>query len=285
MKKIKYLIEYIILILVFKIFRIIGYENASNLGEKIGRFFGPLFRNRKIILNNLTESNIGKNDKERNIIVKSMWGNYGRILAEYQYMEDFRNNKLEKFIKIDGLGILEEIKIKKKQVIFISGHFNNFELMAMYLEKSGIRLGAIYRPLNNIYLNKIMENIRIKFICKNQIKKGLSGTREVVNLVKNGFSIALMVDQRVSEGEKSIFFNREASTTTIPAQLVKKYNLDIVPVYIERNQKKYFKMSISKPLSFKNRSIEEITQEINFLLEKMVLKNPDQWIWSHNRWK
>ena len=285
MKKIKYLIEYIILILVFKIFRIIGYENASNLGEKIGRFFGPLFRNRKIILNNLAESNIGKNDKERNIIVKSMWGNYGRILAEYQYMEDFRNNKLEKFIKIDGLGILEEIKIKKKQVIFISGHFNNFELMAMYLEKSGIRLGAIYRPLNNIYLNKIMENIRIKFICKNQIKKGLSGTREVVNLVKNGFSIALMVDQRVSEGEKSIFFNREASTTTIPAQLVKKYNLDIVPVYIERNQKKYFKMSISKPLSFKNRSIEEITQEINFLLEKMVLKNPDQWIWSHNRWK
>ena len=285
MKKIKYLIEYIILILVFKIFRIIGYENASNLGEKIGRFFGPLFRNRKIILNNLTESNIGKNDKERNIIVKSMWGNYGRILAEYQYMEDFRNNKLEKFIKIDCLGILEEIKIKKKQVIFISGHFNNFELMAMYLEKSGIRLGAIYRPLNNIYLNKIMENIRIKFICKNQIKKGLSGTREVVNLVKNGFSIALMVDQRVSEGEKSIFFNREASTTTIPAQLVKKYNLDIVPVYIERNQKKYFKMSISKPLSFKNRSIEEITQEINFLLEKMVLKNPDQWIWSHNRWK
>ena len=285
MKKIKYLIEYIILILVFKIFRIIGYENASNLGEKIGRFFGPLFRNRKIILNNLTESNIGKNDKERNIIVKSMWGNYGRILAEYQYMEDFRNNKLEKFIKIDGLGILEEIKIKKKQVIFISGHFNNFELMAMYLEKSGIRLGAIYRPLNNIYLNKIMENIRIKFICKNQIKKGLSGTREVVNLVKNGFSIALMVDQRVSEGGKSIFFNREASTTTIPAQLVKKYNLDIVPVYIERNQKKYFKMSISKPLSFKNRSIEEITQEINFLLEKMVLKNPDQWIWSHNRWK
>tara|TARA_Y100000816_G_scaffold291233_1_gene282002 strand:+ start:62 stop:919 length:858 start_codon:yes stop_codon:yes gene_type:complete len=285
MKKIKYLIEYIILILVFKIFRIIGYENASNLGEKIGRFFGPLFRNRKIILNNLAESNIGKNDKERNIIVKSMWGNYGRILAEYQYMEDFRNNKLEKFIKIDGLGILEEIKIKKKQVIFISGHFNNFELMAMYLEKSGIRLGAIYRPLNNIYLNKIMENIRIKFICKNQIKKGLSGTREVVNLVKNGFSIALMVDQRVSEGGKSIFFNREASTTTIPAQLVKKYNLDIVPVYIERNQKKYFKMSISKPLSFKNRSIEEITQEINFLLEKMVLKNPDQWIWSHNRWK
>ena len=285
MKKIKYLIEYIILILVFKIFRIIGYENASNLGEKIGRFFGPLFRNKKNILSNLIESNIGKNNKERNMIIKSMWGNYGRILAEYQYMEDFRSNKLEKFIQIDGLEVLEELKIKKKQVIFISGHFNNFELMAMYLEKNGIKLGAIYRPLNNIYLNKIMENIRIKHICKNQIKKGLSGTREVVNLVKNGSSIALMVDQRVSEGIKSIFFNRVASTTTIPAQLVKKYNLDIVPVYIERNQKKYFKMSISKPLSFKNRSIEEITQEINFLLEKMVLKNPDQWIWSHNRWK
>ena len=155
----------------------------------------------------------------------------------------------------------------------------------MYLEKNGIKLGAIYRPLNNIYLNKIMENIRTKYICKNQIKKGLSGTREVVNLIKRGSSIALMVDQRVSEGIESFFFKRRALTTTSPAQLVKKYNLDIVPVYIERIHKKYFKISINEPLSFKDCNIEKITQEINIKLEQMVLKNPDQWIWSHNRWK
>ena len=82
---------------------------------------------------------------------------------------------------------------------------------------------------------------------------------------------------------KVFFFNRDAFTTTIPAQLIKKYEMDVVPIYIERYQKKYFKISINKPLNFQNNSIEKITLDINKLLEKMILRNPDQWIWTHNR--
>ena len=99
-----------------------------------------------------------------NKFVKNVLGNYGRILAEYPFLKDFRNNKLDKYIKIDGIENLEKIKNNKKPVVFISGHFNNFELMAMQIEKHGINLAAIYRPLNNIFLNKNMENIRTKFI-------------------------------------------------------------------------------------------------------------------------
>ena len=102
-----------------------------------------------------------------------MWNNYGRVFAEYMFMKDFRFGKLQQNIKIEGQNILEEIKNTNNQVVFISGHFSNFELMAMYLEKSGIKLSAIYRPLNNIFLNRIMEKIRKKYICKNQIKKEL----------------------------------------------------------------------------------------------------------------
>ena len=82
--------------------------------------------------------------------------------------------------------------------------------MAMHIEKSGINLAAIYRPLNNIFLNPIMERIRKKYICKKQIKKGKSGTKDLLKLFKNGTSIALMIDQRVSEGIKCDFFNKEA---------------------------------------------------------------------------
>ena len=181
---------------------------------------------------------------------------------------------------------LLKIKKDKEKVVFISGHFNNFELMAMQIEKGGINCAAIYRPLNNPYLNKVMEKMRRRHICKKQIKKGRSGTRELVKLIKEGTSIALMVDQRVREGEKVPFFNHLASSTTIPAQFIKKYECDLVPIYIERKNKFYFKMYISKPIKIsKNKSSFEITKFVNQILEKMILKNTDQWIWTHDRWK
>ena len=181
---------------------------------------------------------------------------------------------------------IEEIKSKNKKVVFISGHFNNFELMALFIEASGVNLAAIYRPLNNIFLNKIMENIRIKYICKNQIKKGKAGTRELLHYLKKDFSVALMIDQRVSEGIKCKLFGELASTTTIPAQIVKKYGSEVVPVYIERTDVIKFKISIRPPINFsKNSTIESITDELNLILEKMITKKPEQWIWSHNRWK
>ena len=286
MKIIKYFFEFLFVYTLLIIFKIIGYKAASSLGEKIGILIGPFFRSQKKIENNLKNSNIGFNDLERKKIIKNMWGNYGRILAEYPFLKNFKNNTFKKYIEIEGLNYLDEIKKNNKKVVFISGHFNNFELMAMYLENSGLDIAAIYRPLNNIFLNGIMEKIRLNHICKKQIKKGKSGTRELLQLFKDGYSIALMIDQRVSEGVKSKLFNRSALTTTIPAQLVKKYSVDVVPVYIERKSGIYFKMHINKPIFFdENKSLEEITDKLNKILEEMILKNPDQWIWSHDRWK
>ncbi len=286
MKIIKYFFEYIFVSTFFFIFKIVGYRNASNLGEIIGKIFGPFFRSNSRIQNNLKNSNIGNSENDRKKIINSMWGNYGRIFAEYPYIEKFKNDSLEKYIKINGAEVLEDIKKNNKQVVFISGHFNNFELMAMEIEKHGINVAAIYRPLNNIFLNKKMEKIRTNYICKKQIKKGRSGTREMLELFRDGSSIALMIDQRVSEGISVNFFNRKCLTTTIPAQLIKKYNCGIVPVYIERKNNINFEISFSKIIEFeKNNNIENITLELNSILESMILKNIDQWIWSHNRWK
>ena len=286
MKIIKYFIEFIFIFILLIIFKIIGYKNASNLGAVIGNKIGPLFRSNKKILTNLENSKVGNSQEDRKSIVNNMWSNYGRILSEYVYIKQFKKNNFNQFIKIEGLNYLNEIKNNNEQVVFISGHFNNFELMAMEIEKAGINLCAIYRPLNNPFLNIIMEKIRKNYICKNQIKKGKSGTRDLLNLFKENFSVALMIDQRVSEGEDIKFFNRSAKTTTIPAQLAKKYGCSIVPVYIERIKKLHFKLYFNKPIKFDDKfSIEQISLELNKILEKMILKKPDQWIWSHNRWK
>tara|TARA_B100001057_G_C22850299_1_gene950708 strand:- start:2204 stop:3064 length:861 start_codon:yes stop_codon:yes gene_type:complete len=286
MKIIKYFFEFIFIIILFFIFKIIGYKKASDLGEILGKKIGPFFRSDLKIKNNLTISGIGKTEEMKKAIINKMWGNYGRIFAEYMFIRKYRQNGLSNNLDVIGQDYLNEIKHENKPVIFISGHFNNFELMAMYLENSGIDLAAIYRPLNNKFLNPIMERIRKKYICKKQIKKGISGTKEILKFFKEGLSIALMIDQRVSEGIRCNFFNKVALTTTIPAQFVKKFNCKVVPVYIERNEKYKFKLQIYRPIEFSiNENIESITLHLNKILEEMIKKNPDQWIWTHDRWK
>ena len=291
MKIIKYFFGFISIISLFCIFKIIGLRNASCLGGVIGGVVGPLFRSKNITKQNI-KNGLGEVDKNRETeIINGMWSNIGRTFAEYVFLKDFKFNKTNfDHIKINGTNYLNEIKNNNEPAIFYSGHFANFELMAMELDKFGIKCAAIYRPLNNFFLNPLMEYLRMKYICLNQIPKGRMGIREIINKVKDGYSIALMVDQRVGEGPRALFFNKPAHTTTIPAQLALKYNCKLVPVSLERKKGPNFEMTIHKPYKIEKTGNDEedtknITLKINQVIEKMILNNPTQWIWSHNRWK
>ena len=124
------------------------------------------------------------------------------------------------------------------------------------------------------------------YVCKNQIKKGINGVRDAIQYIKKNYSIALMIDQRVSEGEKVDFFGKPALTTTLPAQLAIKYGLKIIPVYIERTLNNKFKIEFLNqidPKEFNNK--KDLTKKLNDNLENMIRKNPNQWIWTHDRWK
>ena len=291
MKIIKYFFEFVTIISLFCIFKIIGLKNASNLGSVLGRFIGPLFRSKHITKQNI-KIGLGELDQKKETeIINSMWSNIGRTFAEYPFLKDFKFNKINfDHIKINGTKYLDEIKKNNEPTIFYSCHFANFELMAMELDKFGIKCAAIYRPLNNFFLNPLMEYLRVKYICPNQIPKGRMGMREVINKVKDGYSIALMVDQRVSEGPRTPFFNKPAHTTTIPAQLALKYNCKLVPISLERKEGPNFEMTIHEPYKIEKTGNDEedtknITLKINQIIEKMIITNPKQWIWSHNRWK
>ena len=291
MKIIKYFFEFISIISLFCIFKIIGLKNASGLGSILGKIVGPFFRSKNITKQNI-RTGLGnldkKNEKE---IINNMWSNIGRTFAEYVFLKDFKFNKTNfDHMKIIGTNYLIEIKRSNKPVIFYSGHFANFELMAMELDKFGIKTAAIYRPLNNFFLNPLMEYLRMKYICPIQIPKGRMGMREIISRIKDGYSIALMMDQRVSEGQKVPFFNKPAFTTTIPAQIALKYDCKLVPIFLERKGSLNFEMTVHEPYKIEKTGNNEedtknITLKINQVIEKMIIKNPTQWIWSHNRWK
>ena len=287
MDKLIYFFQFLVIIFLFTLFKLIGFKYSSIFSGCLATLIGPVFRSKSVIDQNINRALPKFTAKEKNKLIKKMWTNYGKILSDYVFLKNFRTDQTFKDkIKIINAEILEEIKEDGRPVIFVSGHFNNFELMAMSIEKSGINLAAVYRPLNNPFLNPLMEKIRKKYLCKNQIKKGIAGTKELLKHFKKNNSIALMIDQRVSEGIKSDFFGKKASTTTIPAQFAKKFNTKIVPVYIERLKNDHFKIEFYQPILFSNKdTINQITLKLNGILETMILKNPEQWIWTHNRWK
>ena len=283
-KIIKYFFQSTLIYLFFFIGFILGIKLSRKIFANLFSIIGPVFKSKKVIKNNLEIFSSYSSNIDAKKISKNMWRNYGMTFIEYIFLKQLRKNNTH--ISIKGENILNEIIKNKKSVIFISGHFANFELMSMEMTKKNLKLATIYRPLNNFFLNPFMEYLRKKYICSNQIKKGINGVRNAIEYIKRDFSIALMIDQRVSEGEKIDFFGKSALTTTLPAQLSIKYNLNIIPVYIERIKNNRFFIEFQDPINNKNYKDKiELSDKLNKVLEKMIIKNPNQWIWTHNRWK
>ena len=283
-KIIKYLIQSLIIYSFFLIGKLIGLKLSRKLFGSMFKKLGPVFKSKEIITQNLKifSNNISKNEIDK--ISFEMWENYGKTFIEYIFLNIFK--KQDTHIEILGEENLINILENKKPVIFVSGHFANYELMSMEISKKQIRLATIYRPLNNFFLNPFMEYLRKKYVCKNQIQKGIKGVRKAIEYIKNDYSVALMIDQRVSEGEKINFFGKQAFTTTLPAQLAIKFNLGIVPVFIERKKNEKFTIEFLREIKSSNyKDKNELTEKLNDVLEKMIKRNPSHWIWTHNRWK
>jgi KDO2-lipid IV(A) lauroyltransferase len=291
MKIIRYFLEFILVIFFFLIFKIIGLKLSSALSEYIGKYFGPLFRNKTIAKKNILIAFPNISEEEINSIINSMWKNIGRIFGEYVHINKFSvvDEKKVKIIFTNKKNI-EMLKNNNHPIVFFSGHFANFELMARCLRELGFNIGAIYRPLNNIFLNPVMEFIRKKYICPIQIEKGQKGNKKLIKHISTNNPLALMVDQRLSSSIRVPFFNKPATTTTTPAQLAIKYNALLVPVFIKRIKNTNFEFFIEEPLLINKtnnyeKDIFNITQNMNHKIEEFIKKDPAHWLWSHDRWK
>ena len=291
MKIIRYFLEFILVIFFFLIFKIIGLKLSSKLGEIIGRYFGPLFRKKAIVKKNILIAFPNINETSIDQIIDDMWRNIGSIFGEYIHINKFSILDEEKNkIVFTNKNNLQILKNNKKPIVFFSGHFANFELMAKCLRELEFNIGAIYRPLNNIFLNPIMEFIRKKYICSIQIEKGSAGTKKLIKHISTNNPLALMIDQRLSSSIRVPFFNQPATTTTTPAQLSIKYDALLVPVFLKRLKKTKYEFFIEEPLVVKKtnnyeKDIFNITEIMNKKIEEFIKVDPANWLWSHDRWK
>ena len=291
MRIIRYFFEFILVIFFFLIFKIIGLKLSSKLGEIIGKYFGPLFRKKAIAKKNILIAFPNINETSIDQIIDDMWRNIGSIFGEYIHINKFSIlNEEKNKIVFTNKNNLQILKNNKKPVVFFSGHFANFELMAKCLRELEFNIGAIYRPLNNIFLNPIMEFIRNKYICSIQIEKGSAGTKKLIKHISTNNPLALMIDQRLSSSIRVPFFNQPATTTTTPAQLSIKYDALLVPVFLKRLKKTNYEFFIEEPLVVKKtnnyeKDILNITEIMNKKIEEFIKVDPANWLWSHDRWK
>lgn len=270
-------------------FRLLGLEGASAVGGFIGRqiFYRVSVMNRA--RENLKAAYPEKSVEELETIIRDMCDNLGRTVAEYAHLDKIRLDGPDPRITVPNVAISDAVVAGGKGVMFISGHFANWEVMPFAATQRGYEGGEVYRPQNNPYVDRWLVKQRAKNGPKDQISKGAQGTRRIFTLLRRGKSIFLLVDQKTNEGLPVPFFGRDAMTTPAPASLALKLGAVLLPVSNERHGGPRFTMKVYPPIDFTpsgdhDRDVLELTRLINLAIEKAVRENPSQWLWLHRRW-
>lgn len=270
-------------------FRLLGLERASAVGGFLGREI--LYR---MPLSDRARANLhaAYPEMRRDSIeatIREMWDNLGRTVAEYAYLDRFTIRGARPRIALSGMENVAAAQASGRAIIFISGHFANWEILPLAAAQSGIEGGAVYRPVNNQIVDRWMVRQRMRNGPKEQITKGAQGTRRIFSLLRARKAIFLLGDQKTNEGLAVPFFGRDAMTTPVPAALALKLDAVLLPVRNERLNGSRFRVTVYPPIALEaqgdhSRDVLRLTAKINDVIEAMVRERPSQWLWIHRRW-
>lgn len=272
------------------LFKLLGLDGASALGGFIGRHvfyhIAPVTRRAR---DNLRASYPGIRNDEMEAIIREMCDNLGRTVAEYPHLDKLKVGGPDPRIRVDGREIGDAEMARGKGVMFISGHFANWEVMPVTATELGYDSGLVYRPPNNPYVDRYISRMRANAGPKIQVSKGAQGTRKIFTLLRRGLAILMLVDQKTEQGVAAPFFGRDAMTTPAPAALALKLGATLLPTRNERLGGARFHVTIGAPIAYTPSGDHEadvlaLTAKINEAIEACVRLRPSQWLWIHRRW-
>ncbi|MBS0472454.1 MAG: lysophospholipid acyltransferase family protein [Proteobacteria bacterium] len=271
-------------------FRLLGLRAASAVGGFVGRnIFYRIRGVMKRARENLHAAFPEKSDAEIEAIIVEMCDNLGRTVAEYAHLEKFSMHGDNPRLEIVNVEAGRAAMASGKGVMFFSGHFANWEMMPFVAEQLGFEGGEVYRPQNNPIVDRWLVEQRRKNGPKDQVAKGVQGTKRIFTLLRRGKAIFLLADQKTNEGIAAPFFGRDAMTTPAPAILALKLGSVLLPASNERLPGPRFRMTIHPPVSITptgdhDRDVYLLTCAISDAIEKAVRQRPSQWLWIHRRW-
>ena len=282
--KFSYAVEAILIHFVLNILKIFPYRTRIYAGSLIFRIFiSPLTGNKKRIASNLNLVMPNLHETEKNELANRCLDNIGMTMFELLSPKEFKLAGQRAKVLGPGTVLLKRARDEAKPVILISGHFGNYDVIRANLISKGYELGALYRPMNNPYFNatylKSISSIGVPLFAR-----GNNGMAEMMKFLRNGKSIALLIDQHMSNGEPLKFFGKTAFTATSAAKMALKYDAILMPFFVVRKGKTSdFDLHFEAPIEHSNPVT--MTQDFNDRLEARVKENLDQWLWTHKRWK
>jgi len=288
--KLRYLAEAAAFFTFIGFFRLFGLDTASAIGGAFGRHV--LYRTSitKRARENLRAAYPDKSGGEIESIIREMWDGLGRTVAEYAHLPKLSMLGHDPRIAVANIEKANKVLERGNGILFVSGHFANWEAMPIAAQQHGVEGAVVYRPVNNPYVDRWMVKQRMTNGPKEQISKGAQGTKRIFTLLRANKGIFLLVDQKTNEGVPAPFFGRMAMTTPAPAALALKLGSIILPVSNERiGGGARFRMTVHDPIEFTpsgdyERDVLDLTVRINEVIEQAVRYRPSQWLWIHRRW-
>lgn len=287
MKKIRYLLEYLFLSASFALFRALPPDRASDLGGWIGRTVGPRLAASRKALANLRAAIPDLTDSRHAEIIKGMWDNLGRVIAEYPHLTTLARNATT----VEGLEILETLRDDGRPGIVFGAHLANWEITGpVLLLQAKLPIGLVYRAPNNPDVAVRLDRARSLNGALKTFPKSLSGMRRFVTHLREGGHAGILIDQKYNEGVEALFFGRPAMTSPAFIQLCQKFDAPLVPFQIVRTGGARFRLIAHPPLAVTDETgaplpVEVVIARAHALLESWIRQTPEQWLWLHRRWK
>jgi len=285
-KKFRYLIEFILLKILFFLFLVLPLGIASKISGKIFRFLGSIFYVNKIAIKNCKIVLPNLNSNKIKLILHQSWENLGSNIIELSRLSEIINEQNK--IKIEGLENIKEVLDQKKQAIFFGIHQSNWEICVPLITKLGVNVGAIYRHVNNYYIEKLVYNFRISSLTSQKsfyTPKGAKSAKDIITGLKKEKSIFLLIDQKDSAGEEVKFFGKNVKTQLGFLKIARKHKLPMIGMENKRLNNGSFLIKFKNPIYHNDINISDKKKmhEIHLIIEKWILENPSQWFWQHKR--
>jgi len=287
-ERLRYGLEAAVFLAFMGLFRAIGLDKASRLGGWIGRNIFPLLPPDRVARANLAAAFPEKSDEERNEIRGIMWDNLGRVVGEYAHLGRFSPKGEDPRISYTLPAGLSVPDMMGQPVMFLSGHFANWEMMPILAHQVGLDAATVVRPPNNPYVAQwVADRRRINgpatLIAKH------NAMRAMIAQLRGNKSLCMLVDQKLREGIAVPFFGRDAMTTPAPAALVLKTGARILLAANRRLPGARFEVTVYAmpdftPSGNDAEDIKALTAAITAKIEEIVRADPGQWLWIHNRW-
>ncbi len=272
------------------LFRALPLEAASSLGAHLLRTFGPMSGAHRTAMRNLRLAFPQASEGWRRDVALAMWASIGRTVGEFPHLSEIRAYTDDGRIEVDGVERLDAVKASGQSAVFISGHFSNWEIMAMAITQRGLVCHVTYRPANNPLIDRRIIRLRKHYGAIMQSAKGKEGGMGLLRGLAKGETVALMNDQKYNEGTAAPLFGHPAMTADGPARLALRFGAPLIPFSVRRlGAHVRFRVIIHEPIALLRdaplaEAVGDAVTKVNAFMEARIREAPDQWFWVHNRW-